>query len=341
MSFFGLGRGHQRFRWRGWEDFSPEPGQTPPTGQDAGDVDDYDYQDDRDWGGGSGPRGSLRGLELYHRSFSKRLETGPDVRLRIENRNGRINVRTHDEPAVVVDVQAEVYAASSQDADAEAARIERGISADANRVTVMVPDLVRPEWFFFGRGPRVDYDVSVPAGTDVWAVSRNGAINIVGTRGKARVEGRNGRITLEDIGGDVEAETHNGRFILRRCGASARITSRNGPIGIERVSGAIEVENRNGVIEVEDAGAGIKLKTHNGAIKVTSKVNGDIDLQAANGSVRLAVTPDSKFEIDAESVRGSTRSELPVRDRRPSEGAGPAHKVRIRTTNGSIRLTEA
>ncbi|HEY7270756.1 MAG TPA: DUF4097 family beta strand repeat-containing protein [Dehalococcoidia bacterium] len=354
MSFFGLGGTRRnRSRWRGWEDFSPNPpdpaasqaGDPGPGDADDGD-DDFGYSASggrgRGWGGPAfgGGRG-FGGLELHHRNFTKRIETGEEARLRIENRNGRIVVRRHDEPVVIIDVDAEIYAANQQDADAEAQRIERGISADGNRVNVVVPELSRPEWFFFGRGPRVDYEVRVPANTDVWAVNRNGSVSITGTRGRARVEGRNGRTTIQDIGGDVDIETRNGRLNIDRCEGAVKISSLNGPITVGRVRGAIEVDTKNGPVQVNEPGAGVNVKTSNGPIRVNGKVNGDYELQASNGSVHVAVTADSRFEIDAESIRGSTRSDLPVRDRKPVEGSGPAPKVRIRTSNGSIRLTEA
>jgi hypothetical protein len=348
MNFFGLGgRRRTRLRWHGWEDFGPPP-PGPPTG-DAADGDDDDADDEGDddreymkyrgWGGGGAP--GMGGLELYRRSFSRRIETGPETRLRIENRNGRINVRTHDEPVIVIDVEAEVYAANSQEADNEVQRIERGITVDGNRVAVQVPELIRPEWFFFGRGPKVDYEVRVPVGTDVWAVNRNGPVAIAGIRGKARVESRNGRVGLENIGADVEVETRNGKLGIDGVGGSVKVSGRNGSITIERAAGAVGVETKNGPVEVREAGAGVKVQSKNGSIRLNGKVNGDYNLEAANGSIRVAVTPDSRFEIDAESTRGSTRSDLPVRDRRAAEGDGPAPKVRIRTVNGSIHLTEA
>jgi DUF4097 and DUF4098 domain-containing protein YvlB len=344
VSFFGLPRRpHVRFRWRGWDDFPGHPGASEGRRDPEPDDDE------------SGPEATSRpgwdkedyisrfaGLELHHRSFSKRIETGQEARLRIENRNGRITVRTHDEPAIVVDVDADIYAASSGEADAEAGRIERGITSEGNRVSVIAPELPRPEWFFFGRGPTIHYELRVPANTDVWATSRNGSVSLSSTHGRARIESRNGRVTLDGVQGEIEIECRNGRVNLNGCGGPAKISGTNGPVTLERVSGAIEVDTKNGPIEVIEAGAGVKAATVNGPIRVTGRVNGDLDLSAANGSIRLAVTSDSRFEIDAESRHGPTRSDLPVRERGPvAEGGGPPAKVRIRTVNGAIRVIEA
>jgi DUF4097 and DUF4098 domain-containing protein YvlB len=251
-----------------------------------------------------------------------------------------VSIRVHDQPAIVVEVQAELYADSASQADADAGRIERGISQEANRVSVVAPDLPRPEWFFFGRGPKIDYEILVPADTEVRANCRNGSVYISGTRRRARVESRNGKVTIENIAGDVEVEAKNGRITLESC-ASAKVIGVNGPISLERVRGQIDVETRNGPIEMVDAGATVRARTTNGSVRFTGRVNGDIDMQAANGTIRLSVPVDSRFEIDAESVHGTTRSDLPVKEHRDSEATGPAPKVKLRTTNGSIRITGA
>jgi DUF4097 and DUF4098 domain-containing protein YvlB len=280
-------------------------------------------------------------VELHHRSFTKRIETGSESQLHVENRNGRVTIRPHDEPAVVIAVEADVYAESAAGADAEQQRIERAITSDGNRVSVVAPDLARPEWFFFGRGPKIDYEIRVPVQTQVWLSSRNGPVSLSGTRGRAHVDSRNGRVTIERVEGDIEVEIRNGRVTISEGSGATRVSATNGPMTITRMRGAIEVESKNGTIDIEEPGSTVRARTVNGPIKYRGRVNGDLDLEAANGGIRVAVTPDSRFEIDAESRHGSTRSDLPVRDRQAPEGDGPAPKVRIRTVNGSIRLTEA
>jgi hypothetical protein len=283
----------------------------------------------------------VEGMELYRRSFDQRFETGFDARLQAENRNGLVSIRTHDQPAVVIDVVADIYAASNEEANAELERIRRGISIEGNRVLILTPELQRPEWFFFGRGSKVDYEIRVPAQTEVVASSRNGAVRLAGTGREAKLESRNGRVTAEDVGANVVAGTRNGRMDLTRIGGSVTASGTNGHITVEKAQGDVTVETRNGAVEITDAGGRVTAGTTNGPIRYTGAVRGDFDLHASNGSIRMAVPGDSRFEIDAESRHGSVRSDLRVREERPSENQGPAPKVRLRTTNGSIRLTEA
>jgi DUF4097 and DUF4098 domain-containing protein YvlB len=287
---------------------------------------------------GSGSKGEE--MELYRRSFSKRIETGSQAVLRVENRNGRISVRTHGEPVVVIDVQAEVYAESGGEADAMVRRIEEAITADGNSVTVLTPELPRPEWFFFGRGSKVDYEVRVPAGTEVRAGNRNGHVEVRGVQGPVHVDERNGNVVVEDVAGDVEVEDRNGRIRVVRAGGSVRVGVRNGPVSIERAGGAVDVDTTNGPVEIIAAGAGVRIASVNGGVRVSGAVRGDVEISTVNGGVRMAVPRGSRFEIDAESRHGGVHSDLPVRDQAPPPDAGRPPVVKIRTTHGGIRITE-
>lgn len=279
-------------------------------------------------------------MELHRRTFSKRFEAGGEARLHIENRNGAINIRRHDQAAIEIEVVAEVYAPSAREADDEAARIERAITASGSRVDIITPDLPRPEWFFFGRGPKVDYDIRVPADTTIEALNRNGHVVLAGTRRPVRAESRNGRVQVEDVSGEVTAASRNGRINISRIAGAVEVSGANGHITIEKVQGAVTAKAGNGSLDITDSGAAVRASTTNGSVRFSGRVAGDLALQATNGSVRVAVTPDSRFELDAESRHGSVRSDLPVRERPPSAAGTATPRVQLRTTNGSIRLTE-
>jgi hypothetical protein len=284
----------------------------------------------------------VEGMELFRRSFRRQVDTGYEARLRIANRDGKIKVSRHDEPNVIVEVNAELYAASGSDADEQLRRIQDGIVVDGNRIEVVTPDLRRPEFgiFFFGRGPKVDYEIRVPANTDVNASSHNGAVEISGTQRPVNVENRNGKVTIEDVAAEVTVENRNGRIAVERCAGPVRVANTNGAITVARAGSGVEARTRNGSVEVSEAGGGVSAESTNGPLRFNGRVNGDVSLQATNGGIRMAVSSDSRFEIDAESRHGGVHSDLPVRDRPPGGEGGPVFKVHLRTTNGGIRLTE-
>ena len=306
-----------------------------------GEVDEPDDGEDekeREYGF-FGP--GVDGMDLHRRTFTMRFDTGDQARLRVENRNGAISLRTHDQPAIVVDVLAEIYAASSSEADAEVERLRRSMTHEGDRVDIRTPDLPRPEFFFFGRGPKVDYEIRAPAATELQASNRNGAVLVTGTRRPVQVEVRNGRVSIEEVASEVSVETRNGRVNVEHCAGPVQVSGTNGHIKVVKAAGNVAITTTNGVVEITGAGAGVKVATTNGHIRLQGRINGDVDLQATNGAVRVSVPADSRFEIDAESRRGSVRSDLKVRERPQTGPSGPLPKVRLRTTNGSIVVSEA
>jgi hypothetical protein len=80
-------------------------------------------------------------------------------------------------------------------------------------------------------------------------------------------------------------------------------------------------------------------------VRYAGKIEGDVSLSAQTGSVHMAVDPALPFFLDAESEVGAVRSDLAPRRAAsaPGEGEGGAsnhaHKVRLRTHTGSIRIT--
>lgn len=260
-------------------------------------------------------------MDVYRRAFTREVsfpETDGGVRLRVSNRNGLISIRSHDRPVAVVNVIAEVYAESAGDADHEVERLQRAIQVSGNRVEIVTPDLPRPVFTFFDRGPRIDYEILAPHGSALELESRNARIEVRNVRGPVDARSRNGPVHIEDVAESVSVELTNGRATLDRVGGDVRARTTNGPIDLRRLGGSV------------------KASTTNGAVRFEGPIGGDIEMSASNGSIRLAVPPDAQFEIDAESRNGNVRSELPVRGRPAT--SGPVPRVRLRSGNGSIRL---
>jgi hypothetical protein len=275
-------------------------------------------------------------LDLYRRSFTRVVETGLNAALRVENRNGLISVRSHDRPEVVINVTAELYAGSSADADFDVERIQRAIVASDERVEIITPELRGPELMFFGRGSKVDYEILAPAACSLNASSRNGRVDVERVRGPVDVRSRNGGVSVDQVTERVWVEAGNGRVVVRRAGGEVVVSGHNGSVSLEQVSGRLSVGSTNGTVEIRDAHSSIKASSTNGGIRYRGPVQGDFEMSTTNGGIRLSIPAASRFEVDAESRHGSVSSDLPVRGA-PPEG-GPLPRVRLRTTNGSIRL---
>lgn len=106
----------------------------------------------------------------------------------------------------------------------------------------------------------------------------------------------------------------------------------------------------NGRIEVGAAGGDVDARTTNGSIDValdTRLARSDVELSTTNGSITLRLPDDLRGRLEARTVNGRIRSELPItvegHSRRRLDGdlnGGGANRIGLRTVNGSISVLE-
>ncbi len=282
-------------------------------------------------------------LERFRRTFSQTFATGPSVKLRIENQNGPISVSGSEAGQVVVNVVAELWAESPGDADLELQRIQRSFSFIDGTVNLRTPELLKPPGGLLGwswsRGPKVDIEVSVPRETSMDVESRNSKVDIRNLRGPVQVDAQGGSVALNQIAEDVGVKGRNGSIKVSGIDASASLISKNGSITAEQVGGAVSAEAANGSIDIVSPGGAVQADSRNGSVRFRGQVLAKVQITTRNGSIRLGVPKDSRFELDASTERGSVKSDLPVR-KASGASEGPRHLVQLRSQNGSIRIEE-
>ncbi len=121
--------------------------------------------------------------------------------------------------------------------------------------------------------------------------------------------------------------------------------------GTLRVSGVQDVEDLrtvNGNIEVYEGGGSVHAHTTNGNVRLEITrwpETAGASAETTNGSVVLAVPPDTQADVESLCMNGNFLSELPVtkestfqpRATRARLGRGGS-LIKLRTINGSIRL---
>jgi hypothetical protein len=258
-----------------------------------------------------------------------------------------------------IEVVARIWAETDAEADDQLDLVEKGIQQDGQRINVRAPALLRPTGllFLFGRGPRIDYQVTLPRASDASLASRSGRVEVAGVAGPLNVEARSGRVAAADIGSDamivsrsgsVEAENIGGTLSVesrsggvkaRRCAGNATIISRSGSIHLEDIGGSVRLDSRSGSVTALGIGGGLHARARSGSIRYEGPVRDAFDIEAMSGSVLLAVDRDSVFLLDAEALSGMVSCDFPLR--RPArEGAGgpTGPTLRVRTHSGSIRI---
>jgi putative adhesin len=123
----------------------------------------------------------------------------------------------------------------------------------------------------------------------------------------------------------------------------------NGSLRVASVDNVEELHAVNGNIEVFEGNGSLRARTTNGNVHLelgqVREKNG-VTAETTNGSVILAVPPDTQADLETRCMNGNFSSELPVRlesTLRPREmrgkiggGGAPIH---LRTVNGGIRIS--
>jgi DUF4097 and DUF4098 domain-containing protein YvlB len=277
-------------------------------------------------------------MQRFHRTIERQFSTGDEARLDVEARNGSVLVEGTESPDVRIVAVVEVEADSADEAERDFRAVEAGLRADGPDVRIAAPSSERTTFLLFGRGLKVDYQVSVPRRTRVQVESRNGRVEVGKVAGEVTVASRNGSVRLEKVAGPARVTGNNGRIEALACSAGVQLESHNGHVSARSIEGDLVAETHNGEVTVEHAAGNVRLRAHNGSLRYAGAVAGDLDLEVAgNGSIRLGVPPASRFELDAEAVRGDVKSDLVVHEAVVSEAPRPV--VRLRTLNGSIKIS--
>jgi DUF4097 and DUF4098 domain-containing protein YvlB len=245
------------------------------------------------------------------------LRSGGDFQLR--NVNGGVTIEAWDRDEVRVQAEKKVRAGSDEDAKKVMDQVHIDVSQTGGGLKVETRLPKRGENGFLGWltgndvNIDVEYHVWVPRDAAVDAGSTNGGVRLTGTRGRARLESTNGGLTAQKVTGDLTLETTNGS------------------------------------IRVEDSAGAVQASTTNGGIDVSldDVPNGsDLSFETTNGGVKVQLPRDIRVSLDAATSNGSVASDFEVagagKSRRHVAGDinGGGGKLRVRTTNGGIRIVE-
>ncbi len=274
----------------------------------------------------------------YIRTLSKEFTVGSSAELRVESRSGTVYIHGEETDRARIEVVARLWAETEEEADDQAVLIERGIRQDGQRVSIRAPTLVAPSIFMiFGRGPRIDYQITVPLATTGNIVSRSGRVEIEHVAGPLEVEARSGRVSVRNIKGNLTIVSRSGAVQAEEIGGSVAIESRSGAVRVSDCHGNATIDSRSGATQIEDVGGALKVESRSGTVRYEGAVNADVQISVTSGSIRLAIDRDSVFYLDAESAHGSVRSDMPLRRGGGSANAG-GFTVHVRTRSGSIHV---
>jgi DUF4097 and DUF4098 domain-containing protein YvlB len=162
--------------------------------------------------------------------------------------------------------------------------------------------------------------------------ARDGAIRATGRRTTGQQSWSvNVRVQVP-TGTAITARTTNGAINVRATQAGAMVRTTNGSIDLADVAGRIEARSTNGSIRATISPAG--------------QITDGIQLSTTNGAVHLALPETAAASLDLSTTNGSITTDVPISvqgrvNRRQLSGVigGGGPEIRVKTTNGGIRIT--
>jgi len=227
-------------------------------------------------------------------------------------------------------------------------KIEIIIDAGEDRLKI---ETEYPRFSWFQRA-RVNYELWVPQGATVRAVSTSGDlyieeqhndvraqttsgdIELIGIWGEIDVGATSGSIRTENSKGDISARSSSGS--IRILGVEAaeqpndiRVHASSGDIVLKNIEGDIEVETSSGDIDTENLEGNISARASSGDIKILELRGGVRTIRTSSGDIWVELEEIDKAisEMSFQSTSGDISLFVP---------SDIGVEVDIRTTSGRI-----
>ena len=224
------------------------------------------------------------------------------------------------------------------------ARIEHVRRGDGHEVVVSVRGR-HGFWISFGDdgGPDLSLRITCPHGADLDVRTRSADLEARGEFGSAEVKTASGDIEVQETRGELKVKTASGDIHVERVGSSLDVNSVSGDLHVGSVAADVRAQLVSGDVSVGEVGGSISANTVSGDQRFEAIERGRVDLKAISGSVNVGIRRGSRLYVDANTVSGSTSSELELSDspsEQPSEDA-PLVELFVKTVSGDIRIDRA
>ena len=208
----------------------------------------------------------------------------------------------------------------------------------------------------------VDYVIAVPAGAAVALKSISGDLTISNVRGEVRAEAISGNVSLTNTPNVSLAKTVSGDVVARDIGTQSALVL--GTVSGNVIATGLKVRTLEaGTVsgDVRLSGSQIErleAKSLSGNVEFDAPLvkGGRYEFTSHSGDVRLILSGNTGFELDADTFSGSVRSDIPVTlrtvgqtrsgERRSSPRAirgtyGDASAIlSVRSHSGSVTITK-
>jgi hypothetical protein len=177
--------------------------------------------------------------------------------------------------------------------------------------------------FGFGNG-RLRIRARVPHGSGADLTTAAADMKLIGRFGVLETKSASGDLTVV---GDIER--------------NAILKTVSGDVFLQGVGGDLRLQSVSGDLMVRSVGGSVQTKSVSGDVRVESVRQGEVTVQSVSGDIEIGVAPGANLDVDAGSVSGDLRSEVPLGSEPGGEGEGPLLVVRGKTVSGDFRVVRA
>jgi hypothetical protein len=280
-----------------------------------------------------------------------RRETFPTpglVRLNLEIPSGRIEIETGNTDETHVELEAVADNEAVREL-VRTSRIELLRRGDGYEVVVEAK-MRHGIWISFTHGPDIRFGgpeirlrITCPHGAELDVRTKSADLDARGEFGSAEVKTASGDVSIQEAKGDVRLKTASGDMHLESVDGTLDVNSASGDLHVGSVKGEANVQLVSGDIHIREADDSVTASTVSGDQRIEAVVEGRMELKAISGDIAVGVRRGSRVFVDANTVSGSTSSELDLSDA-PQEGAvaeGPLVELFAKSVSGDVRVERA
>lgn len=304
-------------------------------------------------------------------TITRTVRLGANGEIDLHNMSGTVTVTRGGGSEATIEAIKKARAATDDAAREMLQLVRVEITERAGRVEV------RPRYPHFehdGRGRRpelrnvhvgITFNITAPANTRLRINTMSGGINVSDITGELSLEAMSGSIKIERAARIIGAKAMSGNVSIIDAKSDGVIDAgtMSGTVTLKQVKARrLSVGAVSGTVSLADIDCErLDAQTTSGTILYEGPLsrNGRYKFAAHSGNVKLALTGDTGFEIDATSWNGGIRSELNLKNQEMDppdpRRRGPAPRTRtlrasygdgsavldINTFSGSIILTRA
>jgi DUF4097 and DUF4098 domain-containing protein YvlB len=271
----------------------------------------------------------------------------------VENEVGLVELTAREGGETEVTLEATSSAAEEM---VERATVDCRPSSGGHTVRVRIPHL---HGMKFVRRNGITVRVIMPTGSDVEVATASADVEISGLVGKADLKTASGDVVADDVSGDFVAKSASGNITVGTVAGELRMHSTSGDVRAVGVAGRASVSTTSGDIEVGSAIRGAEVRSTSGdvrlgdvegdasvvgvsgSVQVLSCSSGRLHVRSVSGDISVGIPRGVSLSVDAGSLSGSVRSDIPLGDEPPSGRATPDVVLAARSVSGDVVLERA